>query len=330
MKLLKRTYKKFNVWLSVQFDKHPVITITILFLLTYSLIRENRFLESIFYIALVFFITMTYLLSKIKTDKNTKVFVIVGVIIVIFIACLYIFSGVLTYIPKQYRILKISEWVGVLSTIFGGFLTMFGVWYSIEETRKQNLNALAIQSIPLINVSIGNYLKDDPFHFGVECDMDGHHYNMEAAVCLPIRISNTSNYIARSFKFRSFSIERFYNEGFDDTEEFKLYPPFEYNFTESVNNEVKIFSAIPGGFSEAFDLWFSFKDDRMYWLDITCELEYFDYANTLRHLVKTKTSICLERNFRILKEVDHEGVEFDTPSLTYKVVRNSEVYTFVE
>jgi hypothetical protein len=311
---VKNTYKKYNDALSKQMDKHPVWTIFIVLLITYQAVKSNQFLVSIFYIALAFCLILIYGLSKIKTDKNTKVFLIVGIFIIVFIGVIYIFAGALTYVPNEYRILDISEWVNVLSIIFGGFLTMFGVWYSIEETKKHNENVVALQSIPLVTIDIPKDFTDfnGGFYTSDNDEKTPKKY-IEWKERVPFLLNNTSSHIAKNFRFTKVDV-KIYSlignyKGLKGTRD-----PIVYDLTQETTTQLEKLSALPGGYSERIYVGVIINVKKYDRIRFDFTLEYSDYLGKLVHSIESTTILTINKT----KEADgvlwKNNISYDSTS----------------
>lgn len=327
---IKKGYRKYNEFLSRFVDKHPLISMIILLYMTYGVISSNQYFQSVIYIALSFSMIMIYGLSKIKTTKNTRVLLIVSFITVVFLAFIYIFSGLFVMIPEELRMLKLNEWVSILSIIFAGFLTMYGVWYSIEETRKINNKTLVIQSIPIMKVTI-----DDQPYASSSYSKDANGKTIESkdiGIFLRLNIENTTIYGAKDFEFELFNIAIY------DVFEYGLYRgehkdniksinehDFAQNINKKINNDIVLFQ----NNSFSIDLFFPYPlknpDSFIAVFNATLVYKYL----VVKEPYKTRIEIDFTPKITLLEKRKTEYKTFNIviePNITQYFVKNDDFF----
>ncbi|NTW95551.1 MAG: hypothetical protein HGB31_02905 [Erysipelotrichaceae bacterium] len=295
MKKFFKWYDRNFGWLFNWFIKHPVVFIFLVTLVTINLITRGEYVWSTIYIVMLFFIVSLFIFMQIDALKKNHLLRRVALYLMVFIGTSYGLVRFLKMIPEDYLVVGVDDWLGFAGGLFGGFIAIYGIWITLEETRKQNAETLALQSIPLITIDVPEFFYEtDGVVYTTLDEIDPFTESGFFHVRVPFSLNNKSAHIARNFRFiKAEFVSRSILSGIEDLGTGKE-AAFK-NILNEVNEQLEKISALPGGYSDTLFINVQLellKHDR-----ITFEfiLEYSDYLGKLSHQIENKTNVVVTR-----------------------------------
>ena len=107
--------------------------------------------------------------KKILNKKTVKIIVVIISLLICFFGIIPLFINFLVNTTNPFGIGFINQenketWINFFGSIIGGGLTLFGVWWTINNQEKQRKKDLAIQYKPLFelnNIKLKNDSRND-------------------------------------------------------------------------------------------------------------------------------------------------------------------------
>jgi hypothetical protein len=219
----------------------------------------------------------------------------VALYLMLFIGTSYGLVRFLKMIPEDYLVVGVEDWLGFAGGLFGGFIAIYGIWITLDETRKQNAETLALQSIPLITFDVPAYFNeingesisdiDDP----EPSNISAKHY-----IRVPFSIDNKSSHIAKNFKFINATYKIFHMVS-DIDEISSGRKSIEVDILSESNTQLDRISALPGGYSGKLFYMPEINLLKHDQLRFNFTLEYSDYLGKLTHSIECTTDILIDR-----------------------------------
>jgi len=269
--------------------------------------------------------TYIFLLVKIWFEKDfaKKYNLNVYYIIYVFTISSFVFAYMILELGKRLsdiptvKIGSADGWLAFIGSIIGGVITMLAVVFTINNERDirekdllRSQEVLAIQSIPLINITIPDELRGQERKTTVLPYNNGElkpEIKEDLTFPLKIFLINNSNYHARDLKFTEFNMYTFtnlYNENLgDDKDKYISKSRHLYNFTEYANEKLNRVKLLPGNFNEKIIIYIPYDYLDLENLRIVINLKYKDYLELLEHEVSTEIILDFENK----KDVFYDG-----------------------
>ena len=287
MKKLYKWYDDNFGWLFNWFIKHPMIFISMILIVTINLITRGEYIWSTVYIVMLFFIVSLFIFMQIDSLKKNNLLRRVALYLMLFIGMSYFLVRLLKIIPDDYLVVGVEDWLGFAGALFGGFIAIYGIWVTLEETRKQNAETLALQSIPLLTIDIpkdftdfnGGFFSQNG-RYEIPEEFENWHER------IPLSINNGSSHIAKNLKFAKADIKVYHILSNLNSDKGDRAPSTTIVLAEA-QKELEKISALPGGYSERVYLGVNInlkKHDRIRF-DLT--LEYSDYLSKITHSIES-------------------------------------------
>lgn len=99
-----------------------------------------------------------------KFVKDNKNLLLVIIVVVIGLPIIILTPSPVGFIPRDIGIAI----VGYCGSIIGGFLTLYGVWWTIDDNQKARSKELELQYCPVLNADFVRREKDHSNHLGTE------------------------------------------------------------------------------------------------------------------------------------------------------------------
>lgn len=106
-----------------------------------------------------------------KFVKDNKKLLLVILVVVVGLPIIILTPSPIGVIPRDMGIAI----VGYCGSIIGGFLTLYGVWWTIDDNQKARSKELELQYCPVLNVDFVRRDKDHRNHLGTEIIMCFNH-----------------------------------------------------------------------------------------------------------------------------------------------------------
>lgn len=297
---------KFSNWLA----RHPIAILIYLVYTTYAYYVNDQFIPTIIFGGFCIFLLFAIPILRVKISETNIVIVRALALLGTFLAFSYPLAGLLSLIPDKYLVLQSADWVGLYSVAFTGFVTMYSIWVTIEESRKQNDKTLAIQSIPLITISLDESRLQKEFRvFTPETQPKDkpHKYN----ILLFLEIRNDYPNIAKGVYIDAIDLSVVSDldnltEHISDSELIA----FKNNIIKSVGT----IPLLPHNFIKSISAPLRMRYDSVHLIELTISLKYTDYLGKITHNTRSQVSIFFD--FRKSEQVGANT--FDYYELTPK------------